>query len=75
MFGNYARAPLNIGIAVLVGALLKFIVPFFLPFFPADSMLYGVFNGVSENALFIMLAAIGAALLAAAVTESKVGGV
>jgi len=74
MFGAYIRATLTVGIAVLVAAIVKFIVPFFLPFLgPEDSLLYQSFNGIAENAIFIMLLGIGAALIARAVAESSSG--
>ncbi len=74
MWGGYIRAVLTVGVAVLASAILQFIVPFLLPYQgPEDSMLYQGFSAVAENALFIMLAAIGAALLARAVTESNAG--
>jgi len=74
MFGAYIRAALQIGGAVLAGAILQFIVPFFLPFLgPQDSLLHRSFAGVAENGLFIMLVAIGAALIARAVVESRTG--
>ena len=74
MFGAYIRAAITIGVAVLSGAILQFLVPFFLPFLgPEGSMLYRSFDGIAENALFIMLVAVGAALLARAVVESNAG--
>jgi len=72
MFGRYFRAPIEIGIAVLSAAILNFVVPFFLPFLgPEDSFLYQSFAAVANNALFIMLVAVAAGVLAAAVTESS----
>jgi hypothetical protein len=74
MFGAYIRAVITIGIAVLSAAILQFIVPRLLPFIgPKDSYLYNAFNGVAENALLIMLAAIAAGLIARAVAESNAG--
>lgn len=74
MFGAYIRAGVTVGIAVLSAAILRFIVPYFLVYQgPSDSLLYKSFEGISENALFIMLAAIGAGLLARAVVESNMG--
>jgi len=74
MFGAYIRAILTVGIAVLMSAILQFIAPMFLQFQGAkDSILYAGFEGIINNALFIMLIAIGAGLLARAVTESQAG--
>jgi len=74
MFGGYIRAVLNIGAAVLVASLLSFIALFFLPYLgPTDGLLYRSFNGILDNALFIFLIAIGAAVIARAVVESNAG--
>lgn len=74
MFGAYIRGLLNIAAAVLLAAVLQFIVPYLLPYVgPEDGYLYNAFTGIAENALFIMLIAIGAGLLARAVTESNAG--
>ena len=74
MFGVYGRAALTIPIAVLIAAIIQFIVPFLLPYQgPEDGILYQSFAAVAENALFIMLAAIAAGVLAAAVAQSGPG--
>jgi len=74
MFGGYIRAVLNIGAAVLVASLLSFIGLFFLPYLgPTDGLLYRSFNGILDNALFIFLIGIGAAVIARAVVESNAG--
>lgn len=75
MFGAYIRAGITIAIAVLSAALLQFIVPFLLPYQgPEESLLYQSFSALAENALVIMIVAIGAAVLARAVVESRMGG-
>ncbi|MFP4218496.1 MAG: hypothetical protein ACLFR6_06625 [Salinarchaeum sp.] len=74
MFGAYIRAGITIAAAVLVSAILKFIVPFLLPYQgPEDGILYQSFDALAENSLFIMLIAVAAGVLAAAVAESKTG--
>jgi F0F1-type ATP synthase membrane subunit c/vacuolar-type H+-ATPase subunit K len=74
MFGAYIRATITVGIAVLSAAILQFIVPRMLPYLGSqDSYLYNAFSGIASNALLIMLAAIGAGLIARAVTESNTG--
>ena len=74
MFGAYIRAAMLLGAAVLVGAILQFIVPFLLPYQGAeDGLLYQSFQGIADNAIFIMLIAVGAGLLARAVVESNAG--
>lgn len=74
MFGAYIRAVLTIGVAVLSAAVLQFVMPFFLQFQgEPDSLLYRSFAGIADNALFIMLVAIAAGVLARAVVESNAG--
>jgi len=74
MFGAYIRAGITIGIAVLSAAVLNFIVPFLLPYQgPEDGMLYQSFSAIADNALFLMLIAVAAGVLAAALTESRTG--
>lgn len=74
MWGAYIRAALYIAGGVLTGAILQFIVPYMLPYQgPEGSLLYRSFNAVAENAIFIMLIAVGAGLLARAVVESNAG--
>lgn len=73
MFGAYARAALTIAFAVLIAAVLQFVVSPLLAFLgPESSLLYRSFNGLAENALIIMLIAVGAGVIARAVTESGV---
>ena len=74
MFGAYVRAGITIGIAVLSAAILGFILPFFMPFLgPEEEILYQSFDALQEWALFIMLAAVAAGVLARSVVESGVG--
>jgi hypothetical protein len=71
MFGAYARAALTIAFAVLIASVLQFVVSPLLTFLgPESSLLYRSFNGLAENALIIMLIAVGAGVIARAVTES-----
>jgi hypothetical protein len=73
MFGAYARAALTIAFAVLIAAVLQFVVNPLLAFLgPESSLLYRSFSGLTENALIIMLIAVGAGVIARAVTESGV---
>lgn len=75
MFGAYVRGGLTIGVAVLAAALLEYIVPFLLPYQgPESGLLYRSFSFLGENALFIMLVAIAAGVLARSVVESGPGG-
>lgn len=74
MFGAFIRAGLAIPIAVLISGILQYTVPFFLPYLGAeDELLYQSFNYIGGNALFIMLAAIAAGVLARAYVESSAG--
>lgn len=74
MFGAIARGALTIPIAVLVSGIIQFTTPFFLPYLGAqDSLMYRSFDYIGGNALFIMLAAIAAGMLARAYVESNPG--
>jgi len=76
MFGIYLRSPLTAGYAVLVASVLQFVVNPMLPMVGAEgSMLYRTFDALTEYALLIMLVAVGAAVIARAVTESSAGRV
>jgi hypothetical protein len=73
MFGAYLRAALTIAFAVLASAVLQFLIDPLLGFLgPQNSLLYRSFSGLAENALIIMLLAIGAGVIARAVAESGV---
>ena len=74
MFGAYARAALTIPVAVLMGGLLEFVIPFFLPLLGSeDSLLYSSFDFLAGYGVFIMLVAVGAGVLARAYVESTPG--
>lgn len=74
MFGAYIRAAITIGIAVVSAAILQFVIPFLLPYQgPEDELLYQSFAALADNALFIMLLGIAAAVIAAAIAESGQG--
>lgn len=74
MFGKFVRATLTIGACVLLAAIMRFIVPYLLPYQGAsDSLLYRSFTGITDNVLLIMLLAIGAGILARAIVESDAG--
>ena len=74
MFGAYARAGLAIPIAVLLGGILEYALPFFMPLMGSDqTMLYRAFDFLTEYGVFIMLLAIGAGVLARAYVESTPG--
>ena len=75
MFAAYIRAALTLGVAVIVGIILELIVPFLLPFQgPQDSLLYQSFATVADNALLIMVIAVGFGLIVRAVVERSPGG-
>lgn len=74
MFGAYARAAVTIPIAVLMGGILEFVLPFFLPLMGSeDTMLYRSFDFLTEYGMFIMIVAVGAGVLARAYVESTRG--
>jgi hypothetical protein len=71
MWGAYLRAAATLAFAVLAAAVLQFIVSPLLGFLgPESSLLYRSFNGLAQNALLIMALAVGAGVIARAVTES-----
>lgn len=74
MFGDYIRGAITIGIAVVSALILQFIVPFLLPYQgPEDELLYQSFSSLADNALFIMLLAVAAAVMAGAIRQSGRG--
>ena len=74
MFGVYIRAAITIGIAVVSALILQFIVPFLLPYQgPEDGLMYQSFDTLADNALFIMLLAVAAAVMAGAIRQSGRG--
>lgn len=76
MFSTYLRAGINIGFAVLLAAILGFVLQFFIPMMgPEDGLLRATFAALNEWMLFLMIAAVLAAILARAVVEGSAGGV
>jgi hypothetical protein len=74
MFGAYARAALAVPIAVLVGGIVEYALPFFLPLLGSEStMLYRTFDFLTEYAIFLLLVAVAAGVLARAYVESTPG--
>jgi hypothetical protein len=74
MFGAYARAALAVPIAVLLGGILEYALPFFLPLMGSEqTMLYRSFDFLTEYGIFVMLLAVGAGVLARAYVESTPG--
>ena len=71
MFGAYLRAALTLAFAVLIAAVLQFVVSPLLTFLGRESSLvYRSFSGHAENALLSMALAVGAGVIGRAVTES-----
>ena len=77
MFADYLRAAVAVAGAVLIGWVVNFVVPFFLPFLGAeDELLYQSFAAIAENATFIMLLAVGFAVLHRSLIQGRrTGGV
>ena len=74
MFGAYGRAALEIPIAVLMGGILEFVLPFFLPLMGSEeTMLYRSFEFLTQYGMFLMIVAVGAGVLARAYVESTPG--
>jgi len=75
MYGALIRAGLTVVIAVFAGGLVEWLVPFFLPYQGGEStLMYQSFAWLGENAMFVMLAAVAAGVLARATVESNLGG-
>ena len=73
MFGAYIRAGVTVCFAVVIAAILKFIIPYFLRFQGGEgTLLYRSFESIGANALFIILFGVAASLVARAVAESEV---
>jgi hypothetical protein len=71
MFGTYLRAALTLAFAVLMAAVLQFVLAPFMDYLgPESSLLYRSFDALAENALFIMALAVGFGVIARAVEES-----
>lgn len=74
MFGAYARAAVAVPVAILIGGIVEYAIPFFLPLMGSESgMLYSSFDFLSQNSIFLFLVAIGAGVLARAYVESTPG--
>ncbi len=74
MFGVYIRGAITVGIALVCAAILQFVIPFLLPYQgPEDELLYQSFATLADNALFIMLLGVAAAVFAGAVAQSGRG--
>ena len=71
MYGAYLRAVIALPGVVLVAKLIEWIVPFFLPYLPPNSVLYRTFSGLVDNAMLIGLFAVAAGVIAAAAIQSN----
>ena len=76
MFSSYLRASVNLAFAVLLAAILGFILQFFMPMMgPQDGLLYSTFDALQTWMLFLMIVAVLAAILVRAVVERNMVGV
>jgi len=72
MYGAYIRGGITTAGVALIGAVLNFVLPYLLPYLgPQDELIYQSFSAVGNNVVLIGLVAVGAGVLAAAVTESS----
>lgn len=75
MFSRYLRGAVNLVFAVLLAAILGFVLQFFMPMMgPEDELLYQTFAALDSWMLFLMVGAVLAAILAGALVEGNVGG-
>lgn len=76
MYGAYIRGGITSAAVALIGAVLSFVLPYLLPHLgPEDELIYQLFNTLGNNFILVGLAAVGAGVLAAAVTESNARGI
>jgi hypothetical protein len=74
MYGAFIRGGLTAVVAVFMGAVVEWLVPFFLPYQgPESGMMYQSFAWLGNNATFLMIIAVGAGVLARAAAESNAG--
>jgi len=75
VFSSYLRGAVNLVFAVLLAAILSFVLAFFIPMMgPEDSLLRGTFEALDSWMLFLMVGAVLASILARALVEGNVGG-
>ena len=75
MFSRFLRGGVNLVFAVLLAAILSFVLAFFIPMMgPEDSLLRGSFEALDNWMLFLMIGAVLASILAGALVEGNVGG-
>ena len=76
MFGAWIRAGITTTAVALVGAVLRFFLPYVQPYLgQKDELLYQSFNVLGNNVVLLGLIAVGAGVLAAATAESSAGRV
>lgn len=76
MYGAYIRGGITAASVALLGALLNFILPYLLPYLgPKNELVYQTFNSLGNNVVLLGLIAVGAGVMAAAVTESNARGI
>jgi hypothetical protein len=76
MLPTYFRAGINLAFAVLLAAILGFVLKYFIPLMgPPDSLLRSSFAALETWILFLMIVAILAGVLVRAVIQGSLGGV
>jgi hypothetical protein len=76
MYGAYIRGGITAVGVTVVGALLNFILPYITPYLgPKNELIYQSFDALGNNMILLGLVAVGAGILAAAVTESNSRGI
>ena len=72
MFSAYLRAAILAPIAVLVGAVLSWILSFLMPFMgPEDGLMYQTFAAIGEWVVFLFLIAIAFGVIVRSVVEAE----
>ena len=72
MFSSYLRAAILAPIAVLLGAVLSWILAFFMPYLgPEDGLMYQTFAAIDEWVVFLFLIAIAFGVIVRSVDEAE----
>ena len=76
MFASYMRAAVNLAFAVLLAAILGFVLQFFIPMMgPEETLLRRSFESLHTWMLFLMIAAVLASVLFRSVIEGRLAEV
>lgn len=76
MFTSYMRGAVNLAFAVLLAAILGFVLQFFIPMMgPEETLLRASFESLHDWMLFLMIVAVLASVLFRSVVEGRLAEV